>query len=43
MTKGDNSPVEDESNMLLVLLAVCICVCLLINTKYDFIKYFSEK
>lgn len=42
MTKEDNSRIEDESNISIVILAICIFTCLLINTKYDYIKYFSE-
>jgi hypothetical protein len=40
--RQDNTPIENETLMLPELIFVTILVVIMINSKYDFIKYVSE-
>ena len=40
--KQDNTPIENEMSLLPHLLIISVIVICIINTKYDFIKYFSK-
>ena len=41
MTKKNNDPIENETALVPTLCVVCAIMILIIDTKYDLIKYFS--